>query len=704
MHIHASTGVGLGRVPVRIAGLYSAFGLLWIWLSDWSLVWLGYGDDHAFLAGAIKGTAFVVVTATLLFWLVRREVAAARRSEGLLRAVVEGTTDAVFVKDRDGRYMLANEAAARFIGRPAAEVLGRNDRELFGATDAERLVANDRAVMADGNVVTFEETLTSSGAIRTYLATKAPYRDATGGVVGLFGVSRDITERKAIEDALRISERRIRELADAIPQMVWTAGPDGAITHLNAKTTEYTGLEEGDLVGWSWQRAIHPDDKAYAVAMWTRILGEGVPQSFQMRIQRADGEYRWHIIRQHPIRDDSGVIASWVGTNTDIDDLRRTEDALRETDTRLREAQRIAQLGSWSWEPPANRVWWSEAEFELFGVDPLNVLPTFEAFLGLLHSEDRSIAVARVEAMLAGAEEFADDLRIVRPDGSMIWIHSRARAYRDAEGRLVRVEGTDHDVTARRIAEVAARESESRLQAAVEVAGLGIIVVDYERQAADLSPEAAEQFGFPPGTSVTRAELHARFHPDDKSELERLIKDASSSGGTGGFDLEHRVVWPDGSTRWLNVRKQISFVDGHPHRAVVVTLDVTDRRLADEALRTSEARYRLMFEANPHPMWVYDVDSLKFLAVNDAAVASYGYSREEFLSMNIRDIRPPEEVPRLESTIARLTPGISRTFPWRHLRKDGTSLDVEAIQLQPAGWRRTLSTGTGAGCHRAFAG
>ena len=548
---HLLTGVGLGRIPARITGLYSTIGLLWIWLSDWVLVWFGFADNHAFLAGAVKGTVFITITAALLYWLLRREIAWARRSESLLRAVVEGTTDAVFVKDRDGRYLMANEAAARFIGRSVVEVLGRTDRQLFEATDAERLVANDQAVMVGGAVVTLEETLTSSGANRTYLATKAPYRDATGAVAGLIGVARDISERKA------------------------------------------------------------------------------------------------------------------------------TEDALRESDARLREAQRISRLGSWSWEPSSNKVWWSEAEFELFGVDRLSVSPSFEAFLSLVHPDDRALAVARVESMLAGADEFANDLRIIGPDGASMWIHSRARATRDASGALVRVEGTDQDVTAQRLAEVTARESEKRFQAAVEVAGLGVIVIDYDRQTAELSPRGAEQFGLPSGLPVARNELHARIHPDDRAELMRLTESALSPSETGAFDMEHRVVRRDGSIRWLNVRKQVSFVDGRPRRAVVVTADVTDRRLAEEALRSSEARYRLLFEANPHPMWVYDVNSLRFLAVNDAAVLAYGYSRDEFLGMTIRDIRPIEDVPRLESVVARLMPGPAGSSHWRHRKKDGKVFDVD---------------------------
>ena len=661
----------------RIAGAYLIAGLIWIGLSDLTLKGAGGLTAEGFRVSAGKGSLFVLVSSGLVLWLCRREYRNTLRSMTLLRAVVEGTSDAVFVKDRDGKYQFVNSAGARFMGKAVADVLGRDDRTLFEASEGEQLVANDRKIMEGGKVVSIEERLTSAGDTRTYQAIKAPYFDAAGKVAGLIGISRNVTDRAQIEATLR------------------------------------------------------------------------------------------------------------------------------ETDARLREAQRIARLGSWSWEPPTDRVWWSDAEFELFGLETQAVRPSFEAFLSLLHPDDRPIAIARVEAMRGGADQLANDLRILRADGSILWIHSQARATRDDSGNLVRVEGTDQDITTQRLAQEAIQDSEQRLQAAIEVAGLGIIVVDHERQTVELSTRAGEQFGLAANTTLSRQELHDRFHPDDSGRLALLIQGAMDQASVAGFALEHRIVRPDGTTRWLNVRKQISFVNGLPQKAIVVTADVTDRRQAEarlreqemlereaavlakvggwgfdpvtmeadwtpevahmygldpnappalsdairffnedqrpalesaladamsvgtphdmelqltaadgekkwvrticrpiiengrvvrvrgslqditdrkrveSELRASEERYRMLFESNPHPMWVYDVESLELLAVNDAAILEYGYSRDEFLKMTIRDIRPPEDILKLEQDVARSKRGFSRSVEWRHRRKDGTVFDVD---------------------------
>jgi PAS domain S-box-containing protein len=130
-----------------------------------------------------------------------------RRTADLLRAVSDGTTDAVFVKDLAGRYLFCNEAAARFVGRPVAEVIGRDDTALFEPESAQRVMANDRAVRESGLTQTTEEHLTAAGVARLYLATKAPYRDAQENIIGTIGISHDITERKKLEEQLLRAQR-----------------------------------------------------------------------------------------------------------------------------------------------------------------------------------------------------------------------------------------------------------------------------------------------------------------------------------------------------------------------------------------------------------------------------------------------------------------------------------------------------------------
>ena len=126
-----------------------------------------------------------------------------RNSEARIRAIIESTTDAIFIKDRDGRYLLINSAGARLLGRSPEEVLGKDDRVLFSPDTAEQIMAGDRHVMETGSAMTYEDIGTAAGVTRVYLSNKAPYRDAAGNVIGMVGISRDITERKHAEEQAR---------------------------------------------------------------------------------------------------------------------------------------------------------------------------------------------------------------------------------------------------------------------------------------------------------------------------------------------------------------------------------------------------------------------------------------------------------------------------------------------------------------------
>jgi len=201
--------------PARIAAIYLVSCLAWIWLSDLVLSAAAVGTEMAFWVGAVKASAFVLASAAALFWLIRREVRALTRALGLLQAVVDGTTDAVFVKDRDGKYLMANEATVRFAGRPVAEILGRSDADLFDAPGAALVCACDRRVMASGRTETTEDELVAAGEARTYLATRSPYRDAGGTVLGVVGIARAITDRKRAESE-RAAHLRYFESMDRV--------------------------------------------------------------------------------------------------------------------------------------------------------------------------------------------------------------------------------------------------------------------------------------------------------------------------------------------------------------------------------------------------------------------------------------------------------------------------------------------------------
>ncbi len=269
----------------------------------------------------------------------RREAETAlQESVSLLRSVSDGTTDAIFVKDLQGRYLLFNKAAARFVGKSVEEVLGRDDSELFEPESARRLMERDRALMLAGTVDTQEETLTAAGVTRTYLATKGPYRDHLGNIIGLIGISRDITERNRMQQELQSSQRMVQAVADASPLTIYLFDLQRrTIVYSNFRIIADLGYSPEDVQNWDWQRLqeqLHPDDLAYCVQLFDRW--DSAPDNqileAEYRIRHRDGSWHWMISRDKVFsRSEDGRVRKIVGTAQDVTERKRLEQQFRES-------------------------------------------------------------------------------------------------------------------------------------------------------------------------------------------------------------------------------------------------------------------------------------------------------------------------------------------------------------------------------------
>jgi two-component system cell cycle sensor histidine kinase/response regulator CckA len=229
------------------------------------------------------------------------------------------------------------------------------------------------------------------------------------------------------------------------------------------------------------------------------------------------------------------------------------------------------------------------------------------------------------------------------------------------------------DVTGRKRMEEALRASERRLQAIIDSEPECVKVVGLDGVILDMNPAGLAMVEATRKEDVVGRALIDFIHPEDRAAYSCLVSETS-----GGGSCVFRMVGLKGAVRWMESQTVPLYDDsGRVASILGVTRDVTAHRNTEEALRESERRYRLLFEESPQPMWVYDLSTLRFLAVNDAACRHYGYSREEFLAMTMAALRPSEDLADVRSEVAKVDGGPRLKQLRRHLRKDGTLIEVE---------------------------
>jgi PAS domain S-box-containing protein len=305
-------------------------------------------------------------------------------------------------------------------------------------------------------------------------------------------------------ERLQRSERELREVIETIPSMAWSAAADGAAEFFNGRWLAYAGLTAGQAQGWGWTVAVHADDLSVLVDYWRTVIASGQSGEIEARLRRFDGVYRWFLFRATPSFGDNGRIAKWYGTNTDIEERKRAEQALRRSEAYLAEAQRLTHTGSCAIDGASREtVYWSEEMFRLFGFDPQQGLPMWDQWLQRIDPEDRD------KVKLAGDRTFLKkvdcdvEFRIVKPDGTVKHIHAIGHPVLSRNGELVQVVGTMVDITERRCAEEARerlRQVEADLAHINRVSTLG-----------ELTASLAHEIKQPIGAAVTNAEACLRF-------------------------------------------------------------------------------------------------------------------------------------------------------------------------------------------------
>jgi PAS domain S-box-containing protein len=248
---------------------------------------------------------------------------------GWLAAIVESSEDAIVSKSLEGIITSWNPAAERLFGYAAAEAVGRPISMLAPPGRESEMVAILERIRRGEKVEHFETVRRrKDGVLIDISLTVSPILNEKQQIVGASKIAHDITERRRTERALLASEERFRNLANAVPDIVWTADPNGTLTFVNDRWFHYCGISPPEKASEWPEPVLHPEDRARCLAQWRRALREGMRYEIEARIRRHDGEYRWFLTRAVPVPDTGGRI-TWFGSTTDINERKQAEEHQR---------------------------------------------------------------------------------------------------------------------------------------------------------------------------------------------------------------------------------------------------------------------------------------------------------------------------------------------------------------------------------------
>ncbi len=395
-----------------------------------------------------------------------------REAEAEARGVLDGMGEGFLLLDRDFQIRRVNEEALRIDGRGRDAIIGRHLLEVWPESDQFPAWPLFQRVMADRvpGQVTYRHVSETHDAwfeVRCY---------PSGGGVAVF--YRDVTSARRADDALRDSEAQFRALAQAVPNHAWTAAPDGGLTWFNQQVFAYSGLGHAALAGQGWTAIVHPHDVPRAGAAWAHSLASGEAYETEFRIRRADGAYRWHLVRAQPIRGEDGAIFQWAGTNTDIEEQRAATEGLAALNAELE--RRVAAATA-----ERNRLW--ELSEDLLVVADyegrlLRVSPSWTRLLGhdeptllsrpydtLVHPDDFGAVMDALTTMRATGRSASFEDRLLAADGTWRWVAWTLSP--DPGGQ--RLSGVGRDVTAAkaRVAELEAAQEALRQSQKMEAVG-----------------------------------------------------------------------------------------------------------------------------------------------------------------------------------------------------------------------------------------
>ncbi len=419
------------------------------------------------------------------------------------------------------------------------------------------------------------------------------------------------------------SDTHWQHLANAMPQLVWIAEPNGDVTYYNDRVSEFCGASYSESV-WRWDGLLHPDDQEPTTKAWQRSVANGTVYEVSHRIKMKDGSFRWFLSRAFPEKDEQGCVRKWYGTATDIHQQKQYEEKIRESEERLASVFFQTSVGIAQCELNGKIVLVNQKFCEITGRTEAELYNL--TVLDITHPDDLPENKEKMEDSISGFRPYKLEKRYLRPDGTFIWVFVNVSVIRDEAGKPRHLLGICQDITERKKAEEALKESEERFRIMSESAPNMVWSINPDGSLKFVNQFALAYFGIK-AELLTEHHIIEFMHEEDRSASMAAILSALREKKS--YRIEHRLRGRNNEYRWFLSQGGPSFhPDGNLYGFVGSAIDIHDRKRFEEELRYQHQLTQTITENATGPLFMLDMEGF-CTYLNPAAEKAFGYKLEE---------------------------------------------------------------------------
>ncbi len=591
----------------------------------------------------------------------RRAEIALQTSEERFRSLVEISSDWVWEINEHSFFTYVSPKVFEILGYHPQEILGKTLFDLMSSPEAQgvdRIISSfilKKQIFKNLENIKFHK----DGHSVVVETSGVPIFDTKGNFRGYRGIDRDITQRKQALYALQESEERFRLLVTNAPVGIFQTNEKGDCIFVNPRWLEIAGISSESAMGQGWAEALHPEDKEQVFKEWYDAAAQEREFAMEYRFRTPEGKVSWVFGNAIGIYDQTGEIAGYLGTLTDITEAKQSVDKIRWIQALLQEAQRIARMGSWSIDLTTFERWCSEQFYRTFNLNPVNHgigVPNMKTIINSIVHPQESDRIYEMEmACIERGIAYETEARFLRGDSSIGYLFVCGRIERDSQGNLRRYYGITQDISEYKQVELELRESKERYCSVVKSMHEGVVIQQGDGKISSCNASAESILGLSAQQikGHTLQDLPWRTIHEDGSPFPNETHPAMISLHTGEpcLDTVMGVYKANGELTWISINSEPLFLPGEtiPHAVVTSFSDITQRKQAEEKI----AQQAQLLDITTDAILVKDLNET-ILYCNRSAEGIYGWTKEEIIGKSAKELLYKEFTPEVEEALSKV--------------------------------------------------